>query len=92
MMYGYGYGPAAAGGSIVGMLFMLFFGLLVVVGVVLIVVWLVRSSGATHAPMTHPGQPAPHSDTAMAVLRERLARGEITPEEYASIAKTLSGQ
>jgi putative membrane protein len=92
VMYGYGYGPAAAGGSVIGMLFMLFFGLLVVVGVVLIIVWLVRSSGAGHAPASHPGQPAPRTDTAMAVLRERLARGEITPEEYAAIAKTLSGQ
>jgi putative membrane protein len=92
MMYGYGYGPAASGGSIVGLLFMLFFGLLVVVGVVLVVVWLVRSSGATHAPMAHPGQAAPHADTAMAVLRERLAKGEITPEEFSAIAKTLSGQ
>lgn len=89
MMYGYGYGPGADG---VGfwMIGMWLFGLLLLVGIVLVVVWAVRRSSGPHAmgPGTHMSQ---GQDNAMMVARERLAKGEITPEEYDTIAKALRG-
>lgn len=87
MMYGYGYGPGAAAGSLFTMALMGFFGLLVVAGIVLIVVWAVRRGGEPHAPAQTPHQ----ADTAMAVLRERLAKGEITADEYEATRKALGG-
>jgi uncharacterized membrane protein len=49
-------------------------------GLITLLVWAVRSSAAPrHAP-----------DTAMEVLRRRLAAGEITPEEYEHIRHVLS--
>jgi putative membrane protein len=41
--------------------------------IILLVVWAVRSS-------SHPAEP--RSSTALNILQERLAKGEITPEEY----------
>lgn len=36
-----------------------------------------------------PGPSQPPTDTAHRILAERLARGEITPEEYSERAQTL---
>lgn len=49
-------------------------------GLIALLVWAVRSSTA---PRSRP-------DTAMEVLRRRLAAGEITPEEYEHIRRLLS--
>lgn len=89
MMYGYGYGPDT-GVAWIGMGLMWLFGLLFLVSVVLAIVWLVRRSAGPHD--AGPGaRTAPPQDTAMAVARERLARGEITPEEFDTIARALRG-
>lgn len=90
MMYGYGYGPNA-GAGLWAVLAMGLVGLVLLAVVVLLVVWAVRRSGAAH--MAGPASPAgpQHADPALAIARDRLARGEITPEEYDAIAQKLNG-
>lgn len=65
--------------SLVGML--LFWGLFLAV-IVAGVVFLFRQFGGQ--------RPHEESDTALRVLNDRLARGEITPEEYQVIRARLS--
>jgi putative membrane protein len=83
MMYGYGrFGNMMGGFG--GWLFLLF-GLLVLAGIVLLVVWAVRAAGgsAMHQP---PARPV---DEACAIAKVRYAKGEITKEQYEEICKTL---
>ena len=107
MMRGYGYGTYnnMMGGSWVGELIMIVFGLLVLVGIVLLIIWAIRSlSGGAHheagpqqpgMPM-HPGMPpqpgppgAAGHHEAVAIAKRRLASGEITKEQYDEIMKAL---
>jgi len=60
------------------MLFMLVFGVLAIVGVVLGVRWLVTQGGESR------------SDTALEILRQRYARGEINKEEFDVKKRDLS--
>jgi putative membrane protein len=62
------------------------FGLLVLVGIVLLVIWAVRTMGGSGS---HQGPHAPRTDEACAVARERYAKGEITKEQYEEICATL---
>jgi putative membrane protein len=94
MMRGYGfnygtpYGMMGGGGWVVGLLMLGFF-LLVLVGVILLVVWAVRSaSGHGHAGPTGPHAMTGHEE-ALAIAKKRLASGEITPEQFEEIRKTL---
>jgi putative membrane protein len=91
MMYGYGYGPGA-GLSVWMMLAMGLFSLMILAGIVLVVVWAVRRSGTGHmGPMAGHmyGPTAGRMDPAHSIARERLAKGEITQEEYDAIMKAL---
>jgi putative membrane protein len=76
-MMGYGFD----GGGL-GWMWMLG-GLLVMVGFVVLIVWTVGvvSRGGTS------GEPEP--PTALDILRERYARGEITQQEFEQAKKTL---
>lgn len=67
---GWGFGPWW------GSLFMLFFWALVLGGGVLLILWLARLGRPSAAG------PDAGSDRALAILRERYARGELTPEQY----------
>lgn len=90
--YGYGYGPMMGGGWF-GAIIMFALWALFIAGVVLLIVWLVRSAGGQRqAPLAGgaPGQP-PAVDEALAIARKRLAASEITPEQFEEIRKTLSG-
>ena len=80
MMWDYGYGMWWL--WIPGLLIPL----LIVAGIVVLIVLAVRSSGATGRP--HDTQP-PQPDPAQRILEERLARGEITPEQYRELRNTL---
>ncbi|HEX9093447.1 MAG TPA: SHOCT domain-containing protein [Coriobacteriia bacterium] len=100
MMYGrgfdYGYGNMMGGGSWLGWLLMLLFGALVVAGLVLLVIWMVRSSSGHHgtgsATGSAPAQPgAAAHDEAVAITRRRFASGEITKEQYDEIMRALGG-
>lgn len=106
MMHGYGYGyaggfggPVAHGtfglglvGPIVG------FGLLVVVGLVIWLIWSQRHHAnngtvTAQAPYAAPQTPvvptAPVRDSAEDIARERFARGEIDRETYEAIVSAL---
>ena len=84
--YGYGMHGGIGGGEIV----VIILGLLVLVGIVLLIVWAVRSSSHGHG--SDPGSAATRvHDEAMALARKRLASGEITPEEFEKIRMTLDG-
>lgn len=76
-MMGYGFD-----GGTLGWIWMLG-GLLLMVGFVVLIVWAVAAvsrGGATR----EPGRP-----TALDILRERYARGEITQQEFEQAKKTL---
>ena len=59
--------------------------LLVLAAVILLVVWVVRST-ASHAGA------APGGESPMEVLDRRLASGDITPEDYRERAEILRGR
>jgi len=95
--FGYGYGNMMGGWGWAGAIAMFVFGLLVLVGIVLLVIWAVRASSGGHLQGAGPQQtgmqapgPAGH-DEAVAIAKRRLASGEITPEQYAEIMRTLGG-
>ncbi len=86
MMYGYnGYGGGGTMmGGFGGWLFLLF-GALVLAGIVLLIVWAVRSMGGTG----HGAPMAPRVDEACAIAKVRYAKGEITKEQYEEMCRTL---
>lgn len=93
MMFPYGGGAFGWGGAFMG-----FFGLLVIVGIVLLIVWAARSGEHQHMhaggpyyrlPQQPPGGGYPQRDPAVDVARERYARGEITKEQLDEIMRTL---
>ncbi|QSO53076.1 SHOCT domain-containing protein [Alicyclobacillus curvatus] len=74
---GFGYG-GGYGMGILGWVFQI----LILIGVVYLVVYLVRS-------MTHRDNSDHSSRTAKEIAAERYARGEITEEEYRKIRDSL---
>ncbi|GAA3919804.1 SHOCT domain-containing protein [Microbacterium invictum] len=78
MMWDYGYG--AWWMWIPGLLLTL----LIVAGIVVLIVFAVRSSG--RADTAASGEP----DSAGRILDERLARGDITIEQYRELRSTLN--
>lgn len=84
--YGYGYG----GGSWLGMGLMMFFGLLFLVGVVLLIVWLAREAGGSGGHVGGPQGPyRSGTHEACDIARLRYARGEITKEQFEEICRTV---
>jgi putative membrane protein len=75
-MMGYGFD-----GSGVGWIWM-FGGLLVMVGFLVLIVWAI---GAANRGTTRE----PERPTALDILRERYARGEITQQDFEQAKKTL---
>ena len=78
MMWGYAGGPW----SWLGPLMMLVFWVLVIGGIVLVL-------RAWWQPPTRPGQ---SSDTALEILRERYARGEISREQFEEMRRDLGSR
>lgn len=62
-------------------------GTIMMVGMVALIVWLVRSTGTTAPPPQTPTKPA---DQAQQVLAERYARGEVSTEEYRERLENLT--
>ncbi|WP_448006386.1 SHOCT domain-containing protein [Agromyces bauzanensis] len=81
MMWDYGYGMGWGW-------ILILFGLLALAALIVLVVrsFTAGSSGPPGSPPSH-GQP-PRTD-ARAIAEERLARGEITPDEYREIRRAL---
>lgn len=70
------------GFHILGLLaFLLFWG-----GLIVLVVWAIRSFVARPGPPLEPPGPPP---TPLEILQRRLATGEITPEEYKKVRAAL---
>lgn len=82
--YGSGYGMMDGwfGGGIFMMMFMLIFGVAVIVGVIYLVRWLV-----VHQHLTTPQKPM--ENTALEILKQRYARGEISHEEFEKMKANL---
>lgn len=82
MMWDYGYGMGWGW-------ILILFGLLAVAALVVLVV----RSFTAGPPSPPPGQPPTHGQppgsNARAILEERLARGEVTPDEYREIRRAL---
>lgn len=88
-MMRYGYGFDMMNGGWWGGLLTLLFGVLIIAGIVLIIVWAVRqSSGHTTSGPTPPRSDAGH-DEAVAIARKRLAAGDITKEQYDELIRAL---
>lgn len=99
-----GWNMMGGGTSPLAGILLFVFGLLVLVGIVLLVIWAVRaSSGGGHGtagghryaggPGNTPGPmppTSPGSDEAIAVARRRFAAGEISQEEFTQIMSALS--
>jgi putative membrane protein len=77
MMGGYGFGPGPIG---------LIFIAIILIGIIVGVVWLVRSLAAPHGHHL-----APKRSAGLDVLEERYARGEVPREEYLQKKKDILG-
>ncbi|MDO8879477.1 MAG: SHOCT domain-containing protein [Coriobacteriia bacterium] len=87
---GLDWGYDMMGGGAWSGLLTLLFGALVIAGIVVLVIWAVRS-GTKHGG-TGTGSSPPTSaehDDAIAIARRRLASGEITHEQYEEIVTAL---
>jgi putative membrane protein len=87
--YGYGYGPGGmmggygwGGGWGFGMIGMLLWWVLIVLGIVLIAKWLFSGG---------PGAGRASGDRALEILKERYARGEIDKQEFEEKKQVLRG-
>lgn len=85
-MWGYGHMWSGGGGwSGPHMIFGPFMMLLAVIGIVALILWLVRAfSHRGHGPAGCPlcGHGAGHGHSALSILAERFARGEIDKTEF----------
>jgi putative membrane protein len=81
MSYDWGYQGMGGGGWALMMVGMIIFWAILVFGIVALVRHNRTSPGASTS-----GEGA---DKAVAILRERLARGEVTPEEYTALLAAL---
>jgi putative membrane protein len=79
MMYGF-YGP---GWGLVGGIFMFIFWVLVIVAVVAVVKWV------KHGKYEHRDKKWPWSKSAIDILKERYAKGEIDKKEFEEKKKDL---
>jgi putative membrane protein len=62
--------------------------LLIVAGIIVMIVLLVRSGGSSGRGPSAPSDTT-YTDPARRLLEERLARGEITPEQFRELLNTL---
>lgn len=98
MMNGSGWDNGYDGGmSVFGGILMMTFWVALIVGIVLLVVWLTRQvaggqvfSGGQATGQT-TGQVTGQTDTALDILNQRYARGEIEKAEYEEKKKDLGG-
>lgn len=92
MMFERGMGDfcpwCGAGHGTTETLLLFFFGLLVIAGLVLLIVWLVRTVGEGGSRIG-AGPQSSSEDSAIRTARERFARGEISRDEYEEIMRTL---
>lgn len=78
--YGWGWG-----GMGFGLISMVLFWVLIIAGVVVLVKWLAGPSASSGAPPV-----APPPKTALDILKERYARGEIDKQEFEEKKRDLT--
>lgn len=86
------YGGWGGGFGFLGIALMAVFWIAIIVGVVLLVRWLV--AGGTHMGGMHMGGPmgpSPGTKSALDIVMERYAKGEITKEQFDQMKKDLGG-
>lgn len=88
-MIRYGSGYDMMNGGWLGGLLMLLFGLLIVAGIVLVVVWAVRQSSGHASSGQGASRPDAGHDEAVAIAKKRLASGDITREQYEELIRLL---
>lgn len=76
MMYGYGFGPMDGWRLFGGGMMIVFW-----VFIILLIVWLVREAGG--------GKDLGKQDSALNILKERYAKGEISKEEFEAKKRDL---
>jgi putative membrane protein len=85
--YGDTWGPHMMGGWMgggwLGMLFGMVFWVVIIVAVIFGIRWLVQHTGSSGGGAAGP------PDRALAILRERYAKGEIGKEEFESLKRDL---
>ncbi|KUK48850.1 MAG: hypothetical protein XD74_0550 [Actinobacteria bacterium 66_15] len=87
--WGYGYDSMMNVGWLGGLLILLF-GVLIIAGIAVLVVWALRqSSNRSAGGGSAPPPSATGQDEAVAIAKRRLASGEISKEEYEDLLKTL---
>lgn len=81
----WGMGPGMMGGwgmGWFGMIFMIVFWALVIVGLVFLIKWLIQTTKGGASPMQD-------SPRALDILKERYAKGEINKEEFEQMKKDI---
>jgi putative membrane protein len=76
-MMGYGGGMMGSGWGYIGIIFTILFW----AAIILVIVWLYKQIRGT--------EPAASSKSALDILKERYAKGEITKEEFGEMKKEL---
>ncbi|MFZ4717844.1 MAG: hypothetical protein ACOYMR_00370 [Ilumatobacteraceae bacterium] len=73
--------------------FLFLCGLVIIGAVIGLIVWAFRSRSASKAVASSTAAPAPSATAgAETILAERLARGEVSPEDYKVLLATLRGE
>ncbi len=86
MMWGFDGGPAWSGFGWFGGVFMILWWVVIIAGIIALVKWIAASSGGSHESCGHEKR----GDSAMDILKERYASGEIDKKEFEEKKKDIS--
>ena len=89
--YGYGYGPGYMGWGYMGSGFGWVFMILVWILIIAVIVVVIRWAFVSHPASSHPLPPTTARKTALDILQERYAKGEIDREEFLERKRDLEG-
>lgn len=85
-----GYGNMMAGQHVLGAFGILpVIGILVTASIVALVIWAIARKHSHGIVAVSGGSPPSTADNALSIVRERLARGEIEPEQYTAVVAAL---
>ncbi|SFP97381.1 SHOCT domain-containing protein [Salibacterium halotolerans] len=73
------------GTGMMGSGFCVFLGILIILAIIAVVVWMRRGTGTNHSSQSS-------SSHSLEILKERLAKGEISEEEYDHLKRKLDEQ
>ena len=84
MMFGFGNSPMGFGFGFLGLVFMIFWWVLILAGIIALVKWLSNQFSSKGGSTDASGK------SALDILKERYARGEIDTKEFEEKKKNLS--